>query len=121
MSLVFLVIGWIVYKSLPKMSRYLLLTSTILLVSASDILPWFTALRYTFLAVFQYTGRLAYFLPAFVLTALFLAEKKRLYKVVSVVQIGFYLVTNPLSFLPQVATFKEKYNLTATNHTVMKR
>ncbi|MFI3102267.1 hypothetical protein ACTGVR_09310 [Streptococcus suis] len=103
------------------MSRYLLFTSTILLVSTSDILPWFTALRYTFLAVFQYTGRLAYFLPAFVLTALFLAEKKRLYKVVSVVQIGFYLVTNPLSFLPQVATFKEKYNLTATNHTVMKR
>ncbi|HFU4000689.1 TPA: hypothetical protein ACGO3D_000786 [Streptococcus suis] len=120
LSLVFLVIGWIVYKSLPKMSRYLLLTSTILLVSTSDILPWFTALRYTFLAVFQYTGRLAYFLPAFVLTALFLAEKKRLYKVVAVVQIGFYLVTNPLSFLPQVATFKEKYNLTATNSTVMK-
>ncbi|MGQ7413241.1 hypothetical protein ACS6YT_04530 [Streptococcus suis] len=94
LSLVFLVIGRVAYKSLSKISRYLLFTSTILLVSTSDILPWFTAL--------------------------FFAEEKRLYKVVAVVQIGFYLVTTPLSFLSQVATFKEKYNLTATNHTVMK-
>ncbi|HFR3425209.1 TPA: hypothetical protein ACHU7U_000411 [Streptococcus suis] len=49
-----------------------------------------------------------------------MAEKKRLYKVIAIVQIGFYLVTNPLSFLPGSANFKEKYKLTETNSVVMK-
>ncbi|MGG9992509.1 hypothetical protein ACQ7BN_08595 [Streptococcus suis] len=49
-----------------------------------------------------------------------MADKKRLYKVIAIVQIGFYLVTNPLSFLPGSANFKEKYKLTETNSVVMK-
>lgn len=122
LALIFLIIGGgVVYKSLPKIGRQLLVTSVILLVATSNILPWYTVFRYTFLTVFQYSGRLSYFIPAFIIMALFLAEKKRLYKVIAIVQIGFYLVANPFSFLPHVANFKEKYNLTATNHTVMKR
>ncbi|HFI0264672.1 TPA: hypothetical protein ACGOU9_001094 [Streptococcus suis] len=121
LALIFLIIGWVAYKSLPKIGRQLLVTSTILLVATSNILPWYSVFRYTFLTVFQYSNRLSYFIPAFVITALFLAEKKRLYKVIAVVQIGFYLVTNPLSFLPNFANFKEEYNLTATNAAVMKQ
>lgn len=120
LALIFLIIGWVAYKSLPKIGRQLLVTSAILLVATSNILPWYTVFRYTFLNVFQYANRLSYFIPAFVITAVFLAEKKRLYKVIAVVQIGFYLVTNPLSFLPNFANFKEEYNLTATNAAVMK-
>lgn len=120
LALVFLVLGFILIKYVKPLSRTLLFTSLVLLIAASDILPWQSILRFTFLTVFQYTTRLIYFLPAFILMALFLADIKYLAKVLAVVQIGFYILTGPLSFLPNATNYKERYGLLATNIEVMR-
>lgn len=120
LALVFMVLGFLLIFYLKPMSRALLVTSLILLISSSNILPWQSVLRFTFLTVFQYTTRLIYFLPAFILMALFMAEKKYLSKILALVQIGYFMITGPLSFLPNTSNYKEKYGLIATNIEVMR-
>lgn len=120
-ALFFLLAGLLLFKYMKPISRVLLLASVVLLVSASDILPWQSVFRYTFLTVFQYSTRLIYFLPAFIIMALFLADIKYLAKVVAVVQIGSYLISYPFSFLPDTANYKEDYGLVATNIEVMRK
>lgn len=51
LTLLFLFVGYFFYKQLPMLSRHLLLLSLVLLVSASNILPWQSILKYSFLAV----------------------------------------------------------------------
>ena len=120
LALVFMVIGFLLMYYLKPMSRALLVTSLILLIASSNILPWQSVLRFTFLTVFQYTTRLIYFLPAFILMALFMAEIKHLAKFLTLVQIGYFVITGPLNFLPSASNYKEKYGLVATNIEVMR-
>lgn len=115
-----MLVGLILFKRLKHISRALLLTAVSLLLIASDILPWQSVLRFTFLTVFQYTERLIYFLPAFIIMALFIADVKYLAKMLTVAQIAFYLITNPLTFLPNASPYKEKYGLVASNIEVMR-
>lgn len=120
LSLIFLIIGFLFFKYLTTFSRTLLFTSIVLLIGSSNILPWQSFLRFTFLTVFQYTSRLTYFLPVFILMALFISNFKYLQKIIAVVQIAVYLITNPLTFLPNNSPYKEKYGLSTTNIEVMR-
>lgn len=121
LALIFLVLGFLLFKYIKPVSRILLLTATVLLVASSNLLPWYSVFRFTFLTVFQYTNRLIYFLPAFIIMALFIADVKYLVQIAALAQISFYLVTNPFSFLPDTANYKEEYGLADINIEVMRK
>lgn len=119
-ALLFLVGSIFLIKKLNQASVALLLTSIILLLAASDILPWQSMLRFTFLTVFQYTTRLIYFLPAFIIMAIFMVDTKYVAQIVAAVQIVTYLITQPFLFLPHSSNYKERYGLVASNIEVMR-
>lgn len=120
LSLIILLITFIYFKKINTFSKQLVLLSTILLVSSSEILPWENFLKYSFLAVFQYSTRLIYFLPFFIFMAICFSAPKKFSIIVVFLQLFVYLFTNPFAFLPNSSNYVKKYGLIDSNINVMR-
>lgn len=94
---VFIFLGLIFYKRLDSFSKQLLLGTITMFVLSTRLLPW-TILRETFLSVFQYTERLIYLLPVFVIIALAKTAPKKILVLVSILQVVVYLYNFPMRF-----------------------
>lgn len=120
LALFFLIIGLILIPLMKSVSRVIFISSALLFVGASNaILPWQSVLRYTFLAVFQYTERLIYFIPALVVVGFFFSEKKWLMTAVAIAQILFFYNTVLLPFSPDASPYAYQYGLAASNAEVI--
>ncbi|KXT76908.1 hypothetical protein [Streptococcus sp. DD12] len=119
LALVFLLALILLFRQLNQLSKQLVLVSTILLLASSSLLPW-DILRHTSLAVFQYTHRLTYFLPIFVMMALFISGKKLVVLVLASIQVIYFALVFPLSFLPSASNYKDSFGLVASNIEVMR-
>ena len=120
MSLIVLVIAIVFLRKLNTLSKQLIFLSVILLICSSDILPWESFLKYSFLAIFQYTTRLVYFLPIFIFMAICISAPKKLTGAVVLVQLIFYLIANPFAFQPNTSNYANKYGLVDSNINVMR-
>ncbi|KXT79154.1 hypothetical protein [Streptococcus sp. DD13] len=79
------------FKKCKPFTRVLLGTSLILLLATTNLLPWTSVLRHTFLSALQYPNRLIFFVPIFLLLALVNEGKERWLRGMLVVIVPVYL------------------------------
>ena len=96
-AIVIIVIGLVSSFWIKSVSRKLILMSLLLLFSTTTLIPW-KILKYSFLGVFQYTNRLVYFLPIYVLMAACISFNKYLVISICIFQFGYYIVTQPYKY-----------------------
>ncbi|HHF7011698.1 hypothetical protein [Streptococcus mutans] len=96
-AIVIIVIGLVSSFWIKSVSRKLILMSLLLLFSTTTLIPW-KILKYSFLGVFQYTNRLVYFLPIYVLMAACISFNKYLVISICIFQFCYYIVTQPYKY-----------------------
>lgn len=104
---IFLILSVFCFKYFDTYSRQLIGTVIIMFIFSSNILPW-GMLRQTFLSVFQYTERLIYLLPVFVLMAIMKTAPQKIVLLVTVLQVGIYLYSFPMKFTFDTIPYSER-------------
>lgn len=117
LSLILVILFW---KTFSVLSKQLIIVAITLLVFASGFLPWNNILKFTFLSVFQYTGRLIFFVPILIFLSIVLSGRKYFVVLVCGIQVIFFLVNYPLSFLPSSANYAKQFGLVSPNIVVMR-
>lgn len=93
----FIFLSIVIFKKLDVFSRQLILATLVMFIFSSNLLPWHI-LRETFLSVFQYTERLIYLLPVFVIFAIAKTAPKQLVILTTVLQLSAYVYMFPMTF-----------------------
>ncbi|WP_438835129.1 hypothetical protein [Streptococcus pluranimalium] len=110
---IFLIISFVIFLKLSNYSKQLIIVTSLMFVISSNLVPW-SILKNTFLAVFQYTERLIYLLPIFVIIALVSSASKTIVYIVVTLQLVIYLFAFPLKFTAQSVPYAERgYQSTA--------
>ena len=104
---VFLFLSILFFRKLDAFSKRLILATILMFAFSTRLLPW-NILRETFISVFQYTERLTYLLPVFVIIALAKSGSKKLVIVVSSLQILVYLYSFPMRFTFNSIPYSER-------------
>ncbi|WP_143888235.1 hypothetical protein [Streptococcus lutetiensis] len=117
-ALIILLCLIIFIKKFDTYSKQLIAVSVILLLLSSNILPWNTFLKYTFLSVFQYTSRLTYFIPVLIFIALMKSGNKYIVFVLMLFQMGYYAINYTMLFTANTSPYAI-YGLSNSNKEVM--
>ncbi|WP_373756457.1 hypothetical protein [Streptococcus ferus] len=96
-AILVIIIGLVSSLWVRNLSQKLIAMSLLLLFSTTSLLPW-GILKYSFLGVFQYTNRLVYFVPVYVLMAACISFNKYLVLSICLLQFGYYMITQPYRY-----------------------
>lgn len=98
--LILLIVLIVNFKKFTLFSKQLLIISILMFVMQSNILPWDSLLRHTFLATIQDTRRLVFFVPVLILMVVIMESSKELGYKLLMLQSVFYISTSLLYYLP---------------------
>lgn len=112
---IYIFISLIIFRRLQSFSKQLIFTTILMFAFSTRLIPW-ELLRESFLSVFQYTERLTYLLPIFVIFSLSLSAPKVIVSIVTCLQILVYLVTQPFHFTPNSIPYSERGFQDSTNY-----
>lgn len=104
---IFIVLALVFFNRLDMFSRQLILMTLVMFLLSSNLIPW-TTLRQTFLSVFQYTERLIYLLPVFVIIAIAKTAPRWLVIFVALIQVSIYLYYFPFSFRADTIPYADR-------------
>lgn len=103
----FLFISLLFFRKLDTFSKQLILATILMFAFSTRLLPW-AILRETFISVFQYTERLIYLLPVFIIISLARTAPKKLIITVTCLQVLVYLYSFPMRFTFDVVPYSER-------------
>ncbi|MDG4477834.1 hypothetical protein [Streptococcus parasuis] len=95
------------FRRLDRFSWQLIFATLLMFIFSSNLLPWHL-LRESFLSVFQYTERLIYLLPVFVIFALAKSASKNIIILATLLQIFIYFYSFPMKFTLDRIPYSER-------------
>ncbi|HEM5491488.1 TPA: hypothetical protein U1617_002087 [Streptococcus suis] len=104
---IFIILAIFSFKRLDRFSWQLIFATVLMFVFSSNLLPWHL-LRESFLSVFQYTERLIYLLPVFVIFAIAKSGSNKVIILATLLQIFVYCYSFPMKFTIDGIPYSER-------------
>ncbi|HEM6590930.1 hypothetical protein J5571_06700 [Streptococcus suis] len=114
---VFILLAIFSIRKLDRFSKQLVFATVLMFIFSSNILPWHL-LRESFLSVFQYTERLIYLLPVFVIFALAKSASKNIVILATVLQFLIYIYAFPMRFTIDGIPYSERGYTSTTREII---